>query len=203
MKDALFHPKVWLFENSEDVVAAHGSSNVTYAGIRTNIEQIAISRSWQDPNQRYITDKLRYEFGHLWENKGDSCLVIGLPEAIRQRLLRTYNSEAPPTEDELKALYDRAAGFSEEPGLYEPAPIPKKEFAIPDWLRYEDGPFEHQGKAVTAWCEAGHRGILEMATGSGKNNHVDDRRTPTLRSAETASHRCCRALCAVNRTVVR
>ncbi len=168
MKDALFHPKVWLFEEREDVVAAHGSSNVTYAGIRKNIEQIAVSRSWQDPNQRYITDKLRYEFGRLWENKDENCLVISLPEAVRQRLLRTYSSETPPTEDDLRALYGRATGLSEEPEPYEQAPLPSAGFAIPDWLRYEDGPFEHQGKAVAAWCEAGYRGVLEMATGSGK-----------------------------------
>ncbi len=168
MKDALFHPKVWLFENDGDVVAAHGSSNMTYAGIRKNIEQIAISRSWQDPNQRYITDKLGYEFGRLWENKDDSCIVIAMPEAVRQRLLCTYSSETPPTEDDLRALYGRATGFAEEPESYEPAPVPTTGFAIPDWLRYEDGPFEHQGKAVIAWCEAGYRGVLEMATGSGK-----------------------------------
>jgi superfamily II DNA or RNA helicase len=168
MKDALFHPKVWLFGNRGDVIAAHGSSNVTYAGIRKNIEQIAISRSWQDPNQRYITDKLCYEFGRLWENKDDSCLVITMPEAVRQRLLRTYSSEAPPTEDELRALYGRATGLSEEPEPYEPVQIPTTGFTIPDWLRYEDGPFEHQGKAVAAWCDAGYRGVLEMATGSGK-----------------------------------
>ena len=55
MKDALFHPKVWLFEEGTDAIAAHGSSNVTYAGIRKNIEQIAVSKSWEDPNQCYIT----------------------------------------------------------------------------------------------------------------------------------------------------
>lgn len=168
MKDALFHPKVWLFENSGDVIAAHGSSNVTYAGIHKNIEQIAISRSWQDPNQRYITDKLGYEFGRLWENKDDNCIVIPMPEALRQHLLRTYSSDAPPTEGELRALYGRVTGFSEEPEPYEPAPVPTTGFTIPEWLRYEDGPFEHQGKAVAAWCEAGYRGVLEMATGSGK-----------------------------------
>ena len=53
MKDALFHPKVWLFKYSGDVLTAHGSNNVTFAGIRKNIEQIAISRSWLDPNQRF------------------------------------------------------------------------------------------------------------------------------------------------------
>ena len=168
MKDALFHPKVWLFENGGEVVATHGSSNMTYAGIRKNIEQIAISRSWQDPNQRYITDKLCYEFGRLWENKDDNCLVIGLPESVRHRLLRAYSSEAPPTEDELRALYERAPGSSEEPEPFQPASVPRTGFAIPNWLQYEDGPFEHQGKAVAAWCAAGFRGVLEMATGSGK-----------------------------------
>ena len=48
MKDALFHPKVWLFRQDDDVIAAHGSSNMTYAGIRKNIEQISIAKSWED-----------------------------------------------------------------------------------------------------------------------------------------------------------
>ena len=168
MKEAIFHPKVWLFENRGNVVAAHGSSNVTYAGIRKNIEQVAISRSWQDANQRYITDKFCYEFDRLWENKDNSCIVIGLSEAIRRHLLQTYSCKTPPTEDELRALCNRATSDSEEPEPYELASIPIKEFAIPESLRYEDGPFGHQGKAVAKWCEAGHRGVLEMATGSGK-----------------------------------
>ena len=168
MKDALFHPKVWLFNNSGDVLAAHGSSNVTFAGIRKNVEQIAVSRSWLDPNQRYITDKLFYEFGRLWENKNDNCIVIAMPEAVRQRLLRTYNSETPPNEDELRDLYVRAVDLAKEPRSYESVPVQRTSFAIPDWLKYEDGPFEHQGKAVNAWCEVRYRGVLEMATGSGK-----------------------------------
>ena len=168
MKDALFHPKVWLFENSGDIIAAHGSSNVTLSGIRKNIEQIAISRSWLDPNQRYITDKFRYEFSRLWEDKNDDCIVIAIPEAVRQRLLRTYNSEAPPTEDELRNLYARAASMTEDPRPCEPVLVSGMSFDIPRRLRYKDGPFEHQGKAVNAWCEARYRGVLEMATGSGK-----------------------------------
>ena len=168
MKDALFHPKVWLFKNCGDVVAAHGSSNVTYTGIYKNIEQIAISRSWQDPNQHYITDKFSYEFSRLWDNKDDSCIVIVLPDAVRKHLLHTYSTETPPTEDDLKVLYSRATGVSEDTERYNPTLVPHREFAIPDWLQYENGPFEHQGKAVAAWCDAGYRGVMEMATGSGK-----------------------------------
>ncbi len=168
MKDAIFHPKVWLFENDGDVIAAHGSSNGTYAGIRKNIEQIAISKSWQDPNQHYITNKLNDEFERLWSNKDENCIVVPMPEAIRQHLLRTYNSDAPPTEDELRALYGRATTVSEEPDPYEVVPDLSTGFTIPNGLRYEDGPFAHQGKAVAAWCGAEYRGVLEMATGSGK-----------------------------------
>lgn len=168
MKDALFHPKVWLFENGGDVIAVHGSSNVTYAGIQKNIEQVAIARSWQDPSQRYMTDKLRYQFDRLWSNKVDYCLVIGMPDAVRRQLLQTYSSVTPPTEDELRALYSRAAELLDQPGVLQPEPAEPTHFSIPDWLEYEKGPFEHQGKAVSAWCDAGYRGVLEMATGSGK-----------------------------------
>lgn len=169
MKDALFHPKVWLFHRGDDVMAAHGSSNVTYAGIRKNIEQIAVSKSWEDPNQRYITEKLSGQFGQLWENKDDSCVVIAMPQAIRDRLLQNYGSGAAPTEDELRALYRRATGFGEEPQEpYELPGVPQGPFALPGGLRFKDGPFEHQGRAVKALCEAGYQGVLEMATGSGK-----------------------------------
>lgn len=170
MKDALFHLKAWLFEDREDVLAAHGSSNATYSGIRKNIEQIAISKSWQDSNQQYITDKLRREFGRLWEDRETNCIVVDMPNAVRHRLLQTYHSERPPTEDALRGLYGQALKVSEETEIYGSAPLRNREFRIPHDLRYEDGPFGHQGKAVEAWCDAGHRGVLEMATGSGKTN---------------------------------
>ena len=168
MKDALFHPKVWLFKNCDDVIAAHGSSNITYGGIRRNIEQVAISKSWQDPTQRYITGKLCDQFYKLWENKEDRCIVIPLPDAVRQHILKTYYSDAPPSEDDFRELYKRAKGIKEEPESYKGSPAPSIVFSIPSDLRYQDGPFEHQGKAVDAWCNAGYRGVLEMATGSGK-----------------------------------
>ena len=169
MKDALFHPKVWLFRGDGDVIAAHGSSNMTDAGIRKNIEQISISKSWADPTQRYITEKFCAQFKQLWENEDDSCTVVALPQAVRDSLLQTYRSDTPPTEADLRTLYRRATEtIKESPEVYEPFELPRASFAIPSGLRFEDGPFEHQGKAVSAWCEASYRGVLEMATGSGK-----------------------------------
>lgn len=167
MKDALFHPKVWLFKCDEDIMAVHGSSNVTHAGINKNIEQVAVSKSWDDPNQEYICQKLGNRFATLWDNEEGGCAVIPLPEAFRRNLLRTYSSVAPPHESDLRDLYDRASE-SAEPVRSIPIENKPREFRIPTYLRFDSGPFEHQGKAVQSWCDAEFRGVLEMATGSGK-----------------------------------
>ena len=169
MRDALFHPKVWLFKSNKDILAAHGSSNMTYSGIRKNIEQVAISKSWEDPIQEYTANKFAEQFHVLWDDKEDNCTVVPMSKAIQQRIVRSYSSNIPPNETELRDLYRRATEISEEPESYEIlSSVLADLFAIPKGLRFEDGPFEHQGKAVKAWCEARYRGILEMATGSGK-----------------------------------
>lgn len=165
MRDALFHPKVWLFSDQDEVVAVHGSSNLTFSGIRKNLEQITVSKSWEDSNQRYITKKLTDQFSTLWENSDDNCIVVDLPSAIRERLFKTHSAKNPPTESDLQDLYRRASSYDKGNSV---TLKNEKRFEIPPWLKYEEGPFNHQGKAVRAWCEAGHNGILEMATGSGK-----------------------------------
>lgn len=170
MKDALFHPKLWMFEREEEVLAAHGSSNLTRSGIRKNFEQINVSRSWEDGTQSYVVEKFKYQFERLWSDHEDDCVVVDLPKAVENDLLRAYGSVKAPSEDEFMSLYRRASGNGESdgPAILEPVAPKKSEFVIPNWLHYEDGPFAHQGKAVNAWCGTGFRGVLEMATGSGK-----------------------------------
>ena len=168
MKNGLFHPKIWLFQHGMDVVAAYGSSNGTFAGIRKNYEQISVSKSWESDNQRFITEKFGAQFVQLWENRDENCLVIPIPDAVRKRVLQAFPSRTPPTESDLKALYNRVSEQIEplEDDLV--VSLPAMAFSIPKWIQYEDGPFQHQGLAVNAWREAGCRGVLEMATGSGK-----------------------------------
>ena len=168
MKNALFHPKVWLFQNGEDVLAVHGSSNMTHSGINNNFEQLSISKSWEDSNQYRSTQKLVEQFTRLWGNSDENCIVIPVPEAIKKELLAKYDSQTLPKEEDLNAIYDRANNHLVEASSYEESLSPRIDFSIPSHLIYEEGPFAHQGKAVDAWCKAGFRGVLEMATGSGK-----------------------------------
>lgn len=167
MKDGMFHPKVWLFQDADgDVLSAHGSSNLTQAGITRNIEQIAIAKSWSSEDSHYITRRLSGEFNALWNESSADCIVVSLTDAARERLVKTYSSATPPQETDLSALYERAMAVeSEEDYSLEPV---RPVFRIPAWLRYEDGPFAHQGAAVKVWVESDYQGVLEMATGSGK-----------------------------------
>lgn len=168
MKDALFHPKVWLFQCGHDLMAVHGSSNMTYSGIMKNVEQVAVSQSWRNDEQALVTYKFREQFDRLWNNLQPECVVKPLPVAIEEKLVTTYSVEYPPREEELQQLYRRATGGSSEVRETNETVSVRNNFQIPSHLRYEDGPYKHQGKAVKAWCDAEYNGILEMATGSGK-----------------------------------
>ena len=170
-RGGFFHPKVWLFRDDGNTLAVHGSGNLTFSGIQKNIEQIGIAKSWKDLEQNATTQKLDAQFNNLWQDKDEDCTVIPAPQAIKDKLLQTYNSATPPTESELLALYKRAHTPRPElpPPPTEPIESPsRKAFTIPSHLRFEEGPFAHQGEAVKAWCDKGYKGILEMATGSGK-----------------------------------
>lgn len=171
MKNALFHPKVWLFDSSETkTIAAHGSSNMTGSGIKRNFEQISVSMSWLDPTQKYIVNKLKEQFETLWDGKDEECIVITASDAIKNNIVKKYGSDTAPSEREFCDLYCSAKKVKvpPTPELANTTSPQRSSFSIPSWLNYNDGPFRHQGLAVNAWCSAGYRGVLEMATGSGK-----------------------------------
>lgn len=161
LKDAIFHPKVWLISDATDTIAIHGSSNLTVSGLSKNFEQVSVTRSWTDENSRLVVDSLRAEFDSIWSRRSGECEVFDFPEAISRQLVRDYSGTGVPTEDELLAIIETEI----PPG--EPAPI-SCTFRVPPHLNYTTGDFAHQGRAADAFEVSGFRGILAMATGSGK-----------------------------------
>ncbi len=169
MQNALFHMKVWIFGDDGDLLVASGSGNGTKAGIKKNKEQITVSKSWSDDDQREICDRLDRLFENLWRGDEEDTAVIDLPIAVEQEILQRYPTESPPTEQEFRDLYKRVRGLTDQDQQeFVPPEIPTNEFRVPDWLVIYEGPYSHQGQAVSAWCENGFQGVLEMATGSGK-----------------------------------
>ena len=189
MKDAQFHLKAWIVTQGGERLAAHGSGNFTEAGLTKNYEQITVSRSWIDPNQDHIVTSLQDKFTALWERKEPSCHIYDLPSAVENRILRDYPVDRQPTEQDYRDLVDQKGGFNQEEiwGLNAAVDEEYNNFAIPPNLTYRDGEYAHQGKAVDAWCANDFRGILEMATGSGKTiaamvaaKHLHEQHQPLL-----------------------
>ena len=166
MRHALFHPKVWLFRDADSSAALHGSTNLTKSGLVLNREQLTLSRDWTGEESTYAIVRLRTEFDDLWAGGDEDCCVLDLPEAVARNVVETYKTDIMPDEASLQTLWNRAQKL--------PEPFAQEQFSrhramsIPSHLNYESGDFAHQGEAVRAWEAAGRRGILEMATGSGK-----------------------------------
>jgi len=161
VRNGLFHPKVWIFESESDTMIAHGSSNPTVQGLTRNVEVVRIEKSWKGTDQQEVIDAFRSDFDTLWMNRDPAAEIMPLPRAIRERILLEYTGDRAPTAGDFEVTQAAAE-------LIEPIRRPGQTLVIPPSLNYKSGPFRHQGDAVVAWEEAGHKGILAMATGSGK-----------------------------------
>jgi superfamily II DNA or RNA helicase len=174
VRDGLFHPKVRIFSDGIDYIAVHGSNNLTRSGFTTNVEQVVVSRSWISGDQERIVQRLRDEFNAIWNNeKSDYIRTCDLPQAFRERIVKDFLPERMPTVGDFKQAwkYDSESGVIHSAGSIvsnHGNGQSVRRFEIPSSLNYLTGDFAHQGLAVTAWEKAGRRGILEMATGSGK-----------------------------------
>jgi superfamily II DNA or RNA helicase len=170
MRDALFHPKVWLFEDGADCAVLHGSANLTGHGLTKNREQLRLERNWRSDECAEVYVTLANEFDTLWNGGDADCITVPISEALRERIVKDFKGETQPDESEFSGLWRKAHGLDEEP-LDVSALLKserKRSFEIPDWLEYRSGEYAHQGEAVDSWRDAGYRGVLEMCTGSGK-----------------------------------
>ncbi len=166
MRGALFHPKVWLFQDDGNRAALHGSTNLTQSGLSKNKEQLTLSRDWKGDESVFHIERLRQEFDNLWSGGDEQCYVLRLPDAVERRIVERYKTEAMPDESSISSLWQKAHALP-EPVVAEDG-SGKAELKLPDYLNYETGDFAHQGQAVADWEASGRKGILEMATGSGK-----------------------------------
>ncbi len=145
----LFHPKTGVFtDETGDQVSFTGSANETAGGLVENYEHIEVFRSWQDSEGR--VQAAIEEFDALWENQTPGLRVIEFSQAGRELLQRYRDLQNPPDglrPERIAEGDDIRASFESPPGLT---------------LR------PYQKDAIRAWSKAGGRGILAMATGTGK-----------------------------------
>lgn len=170
VKNAKFHLKEWIFRADPDVVVLSGSANFTENALVHNVEKLNLHRSWRGgDNARACEDTLE-DFDLYWSNCKPGAVSIDLPTAVRERLLKSYDSTEPPTEAEFQRALEVERKYRD--GTRDSWDLRRRssrvDFRPPAGLVWETGAFSHQGRAVFAWEEADRKGIIAMATGAGK-----------------------------------
>ena len=144
----IFHEKTGVFSDSSgNHVAFSGSSNETAGGLVENFESTKVFCSWKDPEGRVQEEIDNFEA--LWSDSTPGLRVIKFSSAGKDLLERFRDPDRP-----LPGLsIDRVCEPSE-----------MLEFQPPRGIELRD----YQKEAIRAWSKAKGKGILAMATGSGK-----------------------------------
>jgi len=141
---SIYHAKIGIFQDaSGDYVAFSGSPNETADGLVYNYEMIDVFKSW-DPYESKRAEAKKRVFESLWNNWMPGFEVLDFPEAAKRKLMQ-YKPGIKPTIEP----------FEEIPNV-RPKANNRAE------LR------NYQVEAIEAWKKNNFRGILAMATGTGK-----------------------------------
>ena len=91
---AIFHEKSAVIEDRAGYkIAWTGSLNETTAGWQRNWESINVYRSWGPEPER--VDREERNFARLWADQSPRAIVLDVPDAARQDLLRFLPSDLP------------------------------------------------------------------------------------------------------------
>ena len=144
--NSIFHQKVGIFYDGEnEIISFEGSVNETGRGWTENIEKFKIAKTWSDESDKKRVELDVKTFEKFWNNQGKRTMVIDLPEAVKNELIKVRPKSTAEFNEIIKRL---------EKNLTLNV---KKSF-----LR------DYQQRAIDAWRKNNSQGIFEMATGTGK-----------------------------------
>ncbi len=143
----IFHSKVGILSDAEgNRISFSGSVNETAAAWRHNVEEFKVFRSWMPGGEEFVAHD-QDQFERYWTpSAGLPFQVREIPEGAKSALIEIAPSSLEVLDLEM---------------AYEDAEREKSDRGLPPLRPY-------QIEAVEAWREAGMRGMLEMATGTGK-----------------------------------
>lgn len=160
----IYHEKIGIFKDSDgNALAFTGSGNETRGGIYSNFESIEVFKSWDSDKSR-VQNKLK-NFESLWTNETNNLEIVDFSEASKREIFNRFKSPNRPIGDPESSLADNKSGMtsegeSENYEVYSDA----KGIKIPEEIDLR----KYQKKAIVNWLKNRGKGILKMATGSGK-----------------------------------
>lgn len=150
----IYHEKIGIFrDNENNSISFRGSGNETAGGLVNNYESISCFTSWKEPER---VNEMIDDFEELWAGRSRILDIIDFTAASDQ-------------------LFKKYKGTQTAPIWTAPRFNPDDFGVEPEWLdRRLKLPLdsfsrrEYQNIALNKWTENKGRGILAMATGTGK-----------------------------------
>jgi len=162
--EAEFHDKFGIVSDGQNEVSFVGSVNETKRGWLENHESCDVFRSWQPGEQRRI-DNHKTDFEDMWNtqsvNDEMELAIFSFPEAAREKMLHHFPPADPRKFDEKTEIQRRRKYIGLGKNISK-----KIQKTVAD-----DKKWAHQKDAIDWFLDeskANGRGILQMATGSGK-----------------------------------
>lgn len=160
----MYHEKIGIVHDSENnIVVFNGSANETVYALDEgyNSESITVFTSWRESFNDYGKPFIE-GFENLWQNKQQNTQVIDMPSSHYEEIARLLKSHSPINVNFEEIDNSRFESYFNE-DFSEATP------KIPSYLN--GSPFElgeHQKLAIQKWWANQNKGILKLATGSGK-----------------------------------
>lgn len=164
VRGGLFHPKIWIIGSNGETLTVSGSQNFTGAGLANNVEQLRVDRDWMGGSEAEAVRIFSDQYQRWWDGTDTHTQIFDSTPELMTKLVTIAPHYAPTPEDYVGATQ----GSESQPIDIDPIIGRDVRIAVPDSLDFRSGDFAHQGEAVDSWSACSGRGILEMATGSGK-----------------------------------
>jgi superfamily II DNA or RNA helicase len=159
----MYHEKIGIFRDSKkNIVVFQGSANETPHGMvaSLNAESISVYKSWEEKVFSSYGQEFVDGFNRLWLNEETETVTLDVPSATYEVIANNAKESAidfsliNEYEEEIEA---RDNGLNKSIPFI-PTKIGNNTFNI----------YDHQREALASWKSNSFKGILKLATGSGK-----------------------------------
>lgn len=156
MKDiehyGIFHDKTGILEDEMgNKIAFCGSLNESETAISKNYESIQVFASWRSDYEKNQICSIENDFNNLWNGNNELVDTYDVPEAVMKKILKYSTNK--------RKEYNEKVEIKKETNIFELRP------RIPEFLQKRRS---YQDEAICAWKNNSYRGLLNMATGTGK-----------------------------------
>ncbi len=159
----MYHEKIGIFRDQDgNVVVFQGSANETPHGMvaTLNAESISVYKSWDEQIFSAYGNEFINGFNRLWLNEETEVVTLDVPSGTYEKISNNAKDKSSTFsvenefEEEIEARERNLAKL--DPFI--PIKIGSNTFNI----------YDHQREALASWKSNSFKGILKLATGSGK-----------------------------------